>query len=86
MIISTTQEKVWLNRIAVKSNNFATFLMDQNWFPCSVIWASINPIPIKKINKEKIYQAELSALIAWQGTFFFKETSWSDWKVDKPAA
>ena len=43
MIVSTAQKKVWLNRIAVESNHFGTFLMDQNWLPNFVVRASIHP-------------------------------------------
>lgn len=43
MIISTTQEKIGLKRIAVQSNNFATLLMDQNSLPRSVIGPCIHP-------------------------------------------
>lgn len=43
MIISATQEKIRLKRIAVQSNNFATLLMDQNSLPRSVIGPCIHP-------------------------------------------
>lgn len=43
MIISTAQKKVRLNWIAVESNNFAAFLMDQNCVPSFVVRATIHP-------------------------------------------
>lgn len=44
VIIATTQKKLWLKRIAVKPNDFATFLMDQNSLPSLVVGAGIHPI------------------------------------------
>ena len=50
MIVSTAKKKLRVNRVAVKANNFATFLVYQNGFSRYVIGPVVDPF-LKKNNK-----------------------------------
>jgi len=43
MIISTSQKDVWLNWIAMDTNNFCSLFVDQNCITIHVVGAHVNP-------------------------------------------